>query len=89
MPALKYTIRITSKAKKDFKKLDPKIQKHIQTSILSLQTNRTPQQFKPLVGHKIAQYRLRMGDYRVLYDVYNEDKVVLVLRIGHRKEIYT
>lgn len=85
---IKYRIRIASKAQKDFKKLDPHIRKIISQVILKLETNRTPQQFKPLMGKDIAQFRLRIGDYRVLYDVYDEDKTVLILRIGHRKNIY-
>lgn len=84
----KYKVIITTKAQKDFKKLDPKIKNKIASEILLLETNRTPQQFKPLKGHEIAQYRLRIGDYRILYDVYDEDREVLILRIGHRKDIY-
>ena len=85
---IKYQLKITSKAQKDFKKLDPQIRKIISQAILKLETNRTPQQFKPLMGKDIAQFRLRIGDYRVLYDIYDEDKIVLILRIGHRKDIY-
>lgn len=84
----KYRILITSKAKKDFQKLDPEIQIRITKAILKLETNRTPQQFKPLIGKDIAEYRLRIGDYRVLYDIDDKEKVVLILRIGHRRNIY-
>lgn len=84
----KYNIQISTKAKKDFKKLNPKVKERISNAILKLEKNRHPQQFKPLMGRKIAQYRLRIGDYRVLYDVYDNDNVVLILRIGHRKDIY-
>ena len=85
---VKYKIQITSRAKKDFQKLVPEIQIRITKAILKLETNRTPQQFKPLLGKDIAQYRLRVGDYRVLFDVYDEEKVVLILRLGHRRDIY-
>ncbi len=84
----KYTVKITSRAQKDFKHLDPPIQKRVKEAILSLETNRTPQQFKPLMGRSVAQFRLRIGDWRVLYDVYDEDRVVLILRVGNRKDIY-
>lgn len=83
-----FHIQITSKAKKDFKRLDPQVKKRISSAILLLETNRYPQQFKPLMGKDIAQYRLRVGDWRILYDVYEDDGVVLILRIGHRKDIY-
>jgi mRNA interferase RelE/StbE len=83
-----YQVRLTSGAEKDFRKLDAKIKARIIKSILSLKVNHFPQQFKPLMGREIAQFRLRIGDWRVLYDVYDEDKVVLILKIGHRKDIY-
>lgn len=83
-----YRIEITSRAYREFKKLDPKVKKVITKAILKLEKERTPQQFKPLIGRTIAQYRLRVGDYRILYDVYDDDKVVLIVKIGHRKEIY-
>lgn len=84
----KYNLQISSKTQKDFKKLNPQIKKRISKAILQLEKNRYPQQFKPLMGRRIAQYRLRIGDYRVLYDVYDDDEAVLVMRIGHRKDIY-
>lgn len=83
-----FLIHLTSRAQKDFKKLDRQIQQKISDAIFSLETDRHPRQFKALVGHEIAHYRLRVGDYRILYDVYDDDSVVLVLRIGHRKDIY-
>jgi len=74
----KYRIQITSRARKDYKKLDP----HVREKITF------PSQFKPLTGAAVAQYRLRVGDWRILYDVYDDDRTVLILRLGHRKHIY-
>jgi len=84
----RYQIYLTTRAEKDFKKLSPQVKDRIKKEILRLETSRYPQQFKSLVGKDIAQFRLRIGDYRVLYDVYDDDKEVLIFRIGHRKEIY-
>lgn len=83
-----YQIQISKKAQKDLKKIDKKAQQKIIDAILKLKTQRKSQQMKPLIGSRIAQFRLRVGDYRILYDVYNQDKTVLILRIGHRREIY-
>ena len=83
-----YRIKITSRAQKNLKRLHPAVQKRIIQSILSLKTERFPQQFKQLKGKGVAAYRLRVGDYRILYDIYDDDCVVLILRIGHRKDIY-
>jgi mRNA interferase RelE/StbE len=84
----KYSVQLSKRAHKDFQKLDPSLQKPIHQALIKLTTSRTPQQFKSLKGKSIAQYRLRVGDYRILYDVYDEDYVVLILRLGHRKDIY-
>lgn len=83
-----YQIQISKKAQKDLKKIDKKAQQKIIDAILKLKTQHKSQQMKPLIGSRIAQFRLRVGDYRILYDVYNQDKTVLILRIGHRREIY-
>jgi len=84
----KFSIQISSKAKKDLKKISSPAQKKIIRAIQDLKINQRPQQFKPLVRHEIAQCRLRIGDYRVLYDIYEFKKTVLILRIGHRRDIY-
>ncbi len=43
---------------------------------------------KSLTNHPIAEYRLRIGNYRVLFDVDWESKQIHILKIGHRKDIY-
>lgn len=83
-----YRIVISSKAQKDFNRLDNSVKKRITSAILKLETVRFPAQFKSLIGKDIASFRLRVGDFRVLYDVYDSEKTVLILRIGHRREIY-
>lgn len=86
--ATSYSISISSKAKKNLKGIDKTVRNKLIEKILRLKKNRYSQQFKPLMGKSIAQFRLRIGDYRVLYDVYDEDETVLILRIGHLKHIY-
>jgi mRNA interferase RelE/StbE len=84
----KYSVQLTSHAVKDLKKLTPSIRQKIIKQIQALSSNRFPPQFKALVGKNVAQYRLRVGDYRILYDVYEVEQVILILRLGHRKDIY-
>lgn len=83
-----FSIQLTRRAQKDFQKLDPSIQKPILKTIKNLTSRRYSNQYKALKGRNIAQYRARVGDYRILYDRYDEDLVILILRIGHRKDIY-
>jgi mRNA interferase RelE/StbE len=83
-----YQVHLSAKSQRDIKKLDSTIRPRIIKAITKLSKNRTPQQFKPLMGKDIAQFRIRIGDYRILYDVYDYDKTVLIICIGHRKDIY-
>ena len=83
-----YEIQLSTKAKKQLKKLNPQIRDNIIPEIQRLATERFPNQFKHLTKHKTADYRLRIGDYRVLYDVYDQDEVVLILVVGHRRDVY-
>ncbi|MHB2149146.1 type II toxin-antitoxin system RelE family toxin [Calditrichota bacterium LG25] len=45
-------------------------------------------QIKHLQNHPVADYRLRIGNYRVLFDVNWEKKEIYILKIGHRRDIY-
>lgn len=87
---MKYRIIFTERAKKQLKKLD----KHISALIIGwLEKNiegcENPiQHVKGLVENKSGQWRYRIGDYRVLCEIQDENIIVLVLEFGHRKEIY-
>ena len=73
---------------KDLRKISnanlPKIKKGIDE--LTLFPNIS--QIKHLKNHPIADYRLRIGNYRVLFDVEWEKKEIYILKIGHRRDIY-
>jgi mRNA interferase RelE/StbE len=47
-----------------------------------------PFQGKPLKGEKQGCYSLRQGDYRLIYEIYPQDRVVHLIRVGHRRDIY-
>lgn len=87
---MKYTILFTEKAKKQLKKLD----KHIAALILgwlekNIQNCENPRiHGKGLVENKSGQWRYRIGAYRVICEIKDKEVIVLVLEIGHRKEIY-
>lgn len=84
-----FQIHLTSKAQKDIAKLKSPQKARIISALFRLKTNPHQPQTKTLFRHHTsAQYRLRVGDYRILYDVYDQDKVVLIFRLGHRKDIY-
>ena len=45
-------------------------------------------QIKQLNNHPVAEYRLRIGNYRVLFDVNWEQQEIYILKIGHRRDVY-
>ena len=80
-----YRIILTKKAIKDLEKLEDNIKMRIGEKLKFLSDN--PYLYaKKLTNPEIGTYRFRIGDYRVIFDI-NENDIV-ILRIGHRKEIY-
>jgi mRNA interferase RelE/StbE len=72
---------------RDFKKLPQIAQKKIDHEILSFSSNPYPKNSKKLVGQKAA-YRIKVGDYRLIYEVDADQHIVYLLRTAHRKDIY-
>jgi mRNA interferase RelE/StbE len=69
------------------KLLDPRARRRVQATIELLAETPRPPAAKKLVGGGGAR-RVRSGDYRIVYDIYDDRLVVLILRAGHRREIY-
>jgi mRNA interferase RelE/StbE len=84
---MRYTIEFKPSARKQFDKLDRQMKHRVRTSIDSLATNPLPRGVEKLHGAE-ATFRIRVGDYRVLYEIEGDKLLVLVLRIGHRREVY-
>ncbi len=80
-----HQITITKRAKKDIDKLDVVAKKRLKKALLSLQIDPLSQS-KKLIDSRLGRYRYRIGDYRVIYDL-NDDEII-ILRVGHRREIY-
>jgi mRNA interferase RelE/StbE len=81
-----YNIKFDKKAADFFRKLDKSLQERIGKKIESLKNN--PHFGIPLVGNFSGFFKLRIGDYRVIYQIRNEQLLILILEIGHRKNIY-
>ena len=80
----------TDNAEKQFLKLGKPIQKQIQKFILKLQTLENPRERrKALVGNLIGFWRYRVGDYRLLCRIVDQELIISVVEIGHRREIYS
>lgn len=84
---MNYRIEFTSAAAKQIKKLPHSASSQILKAIESLQDNPHPHRAKKPVGEATA-WRIRVGNYRVIYDIFDEELVVTVVRAAHRREAY-
>jgi mRNA interferase RelE/StbE len=82
-----YRIDVALGAQRQLRKLDPQARRRIQAAIELLAEEPRPPAAKMLVNSDGA-WRVRVGDYRVIYDIEDDRLVVLVLAAGHRREIY-
>lgn len=80
-----YSLKYTDSALKQLKKFDKKINNRI-ISTLERCRIRPYAHVKKLVGN--PYYRLRAGDYRIIVDIKNNELIILVIDVGHRKNIY-
>lgn len=85
---MKYEVEISESAEKFLEKVPKKDRLRIIEKIDALEQDPTPSGSIKLQGHKKALYRIRSGDYRIVYSIKKDILVVLVVEIGHRREIY-
>ncbi|MBN8570063.1 MAG: type II toxin-antitoxin system RelE/ParE family toxin [Ignavibacteria bacterium] len=81
-----HRVRISAQAIKELNKLNQSDFHKIDDKILSLELNPKPMGCIKLQGANA--YRVRVGDYRILYEVDEQNKVVDVFKVKHRKDVY-
>lgn len=82
-----YRIELTDRAKRDLRRLDRQSQARIVSALGELAVDpHHHRQVKRLVGQDGC--RLRVGDYRVLFQIENDRLIVLVFQVGYRREVY-
>lgn len=81
-----YTVVLSKKAQKQLDKLSDKIAEPILEAISSLEENPRPQGYKKLKGRE--GYRIRIGNYRVIYNIIDNELIVDVITLGNRRDIY-
>jgi len=84
---MSYEIYIESRAEKDLKKLGPELFTLIVAEIKNLAENPHPHNSRKITG-SINGWRIRIGDYRVLYEIDNKSKAVKVMKVKHRRDAY-
>ncbi len=82
-----YRVVFSRKAKRQFLDLPAIVRKRLAPRIDSLARNPRPLGAKRLSGTEDF-YRIRVGDYRILYAIEHHELVVLVVKLGHRKDVY-
>jgi len=82
----RYAIEIVQNAEKEYLKLPQSVKRRIQELILSLENEPRPLGSKKL--KETSYYRVRSGDFRIVYSIDDKSRYVKILSIGHRKDIY-
>ena len=82
-----YRIEFGHRAQRAFRNLPPDIQRRLDPAIMALANNPRPPGCIKLSGEE-SLWRIRVGDYRIVYQVQDDRRLVLVLKLGHRREIY-
>ncbi len=83
-----YKIEIKSSAEKHLSKIPYKYHKKVKEKIDELASSPFPPGCKKLKALEKDQYSVRAGKYRVIYEVHEENVLVLIVKIGHRKDVY-
>jgi mRNA interferase RelE/StbE len=88
--SLAWTVEFTPRAQRDFKKLDSPVRQRIRDFLRErVATLNDPKQLgEPLAGPLAQLWRYRVGDYRIICRIEYERIVILVVGIGHRRDIY-
>ena len=81
-----YSVRVLAPAEKELRSVPKPDLKRISARLQGLASNPRPHGAEKLSGEE--RYRLRQGDWRIVYSIDDEDKEVVVVKIGHRREIY-
>ena len=82
-----YRVELNRRGLRDLERLDSQTGPSVLRAIESLASEPRPAQSRKLVG-SYDSYRLRVGNYRILYEVDDSNSVVIVFAVGHRRDVY-
>lgn len=82
-----YRVTLSPLAARQLRKLDAGVRRRIQAALELLAEQPRPPAATRLVGGA-GEWRVRTGDYRIVYEIEDERLLILVLRLGHRREVY-
>lgn len=82
-----YRVEFTTASAREVRKLDHPVRRRILAAIAGLEQDPRPNGVRKLAGYDNA-WRVRIGDYRVLYEIVDETVLVTVFRVAHRRDAY-
>ncbi len=83
---MSYSVEVTPAAERQIRKLDRETQRRVLTCLEKLGEEPRPRDCVKLQAEDL--YRVRAGDYRIIYEIEDRRLIVLVLKVGHRREVY-
>ena len=84
---MKYTVEFSRPATREFRKLPLQIQHRLELRIEKLSREPRPRDSKKMAGSQ-DRYRVREGDFRIIYEVQDRILLIIVVRVGHRRDVY-
>ena len=84
---MSYRIEFAPRARRQLEKYPREAQVRLAAALTNLQANPRPPGVRKLTAEENL-YRIRVGDYRIIYQIRDRELLVLVVKIGHRREIY-
>ena len=83
---MSYTVLILRRAQKELAQLPVTPYERVKAAILKLSEDPRPKACRKLTGRE--GWRIKVGDYRVIYEIDDEQQSVVVLHVGHRRDVY-
>jgi mRNA interferase RelE/StbE len=80
-------VLIERKAEKSLRKLPPQVQESVLSVLKKIASDPFPSGSRKIIGTD-NHWRIRIGDYRILYEVDESESIIRIERIGHRKDVY-
>ncbi len=84
---MKYTVRLTASVRREIRRLDRQVQERVTRAAYALGNNPRPRGVLKLSGVE-NQWRIRVGEYRIVYEIHDDVVLVLVVRVDHRSQAY-
>ena len=81
-----HAVKINKSARKEIDGLEKQEKDRVLDAIEALSDHPRPKDCKKLKGSDL--YRIRVGDYRIVYEIHDNALIILVVKIGHRREVY-